>query len=74
MNQYGFIEISVIKNERPYRALLPLGVSWKDAHGALLELTQQVADHIAAIEAQQAAAESQQAEAEQTEPTEPPSA
>jgi hypothetical protein len=57
MNQYGFIEITLIKNERPYRALLPLGTSWKDAHEALLDITQQIEDHIKAAEAAQAEAE-----------------
>lgn len=57
MDQYGFVEITLMKNERPYRALLPLGTSWKDAHEALLDIAQQIEDHIKAAEAAQAKSE-----------------
>lgn len=62
MDQYGFVEVTLIKNERPYRVLLPLGTSWKDAHDALLDIVRQIEDHIQAAEAAQAESEQPQGE------------
>ncbi len=52
MNQFGFVEISIIKNEKLFRAQLPLGVPWTDVREALNEMLKEVEDHIKAIEAQ----------------------
>ncbi len=57
MNQMGFVEISLIKNDLLYRALLPMGVPWSDVHEALLELAVQVADHIEIAKQKQAESE-----------------
>ena len=46
MNQIGFVEISHIKNDLLYRALLPMGVPWTDVHEVLLVLAGQVTDII----------------------------
>lgn len=54
MNQTGFVEISLVKNDLLYRASLPLGVPWSDAREALLELAQQIAEHIELVQQKQA--------------------
>lgn len=53
MNQLGFVEIAIQKNEQVYRAQLPLGIPWSDAADALEELVGQIRDHVKAIEEQQ---------------------
>ena len=57
MNQSGFVEISLVKNDHLYRACLPMGVPWTDVHEALLELAQQVQDHIEFVKQKQAESE-----------------
>jgi hypothetical protein len=57
MNQFGLVEIGIVKNEKPYRILLPLGAPWQDAHDALADMLAQIADHIAAIKEQEAASQ-----------------
>jgi len=55
MNQMGFVEVSLVKNDRLYRVVLPMGVSWLEAKQAVLELADQIASHIAECEAAQLA-------------------
>ena len=55
MNQMGFVEISLVKNDLLYRASLPMGVPWSDAREALLELADQITAHIKEVEDKQAA-------------------
>jgi len=55
MNQAGFVEVSLVKNDKLYRVHLPLGVEWTDAHAALAELNEQIAEHIKQLQEQQAA-------------------
>jgi len=38
MNFYGSLIIEHEKNERKYSLILPIGVSYEDAHAAVLEL------------------------------------
>lgn len=66
MNQFGFIELTIMKNDLPYRVLLPMGTPWKDAQDALIEITQNIAEHIKLAEAAQAEkADKDQQDAEQ---------
>lgn len=53
MNQIGFVEVSHMKNDRLFRALLPMGIPWTEAREALLELSQQIADHVKEAEEQE---------------------
>jgi len=53
MNQYGFVEIAIMKNDHLYRAQLPMNVPWSEVHDALVEMTQNVVDHIALIQEQE---------------------
>lgn len=53
MNQYGFVEITHIKNDKLYRAALPMGVPWSEVHEVLIVMASEVAEHIKVIEEQQ---------------------
>jgi hypothetical protein len=54
MNQLGFVEIAIEKNDRIFRAQLPLGVAWSEAADALEELVGNIREHVRIIEEQQA--------------------
>jgi len=42
MKQTGYVEIELVKNERSYKALLPIGASWEDAYQVLMEMADNV--------------------------------
>lgn len=51
MNQMGFVEISIIRDEKLFRASVPMGIAWSEARDALLEMAEQIARHIDEVEA-----------------------
>lgn len=53
MNQYGLVELIIIKNDLPYRALLPMGSSWMDAKEVLQQMISDIDSHIKKLEEQQ---------------------
>ncbi len=41
-----YVEIPFLKGELLFRAIVPAGITWQDAHKGMEELTLMIADHI----------------------------
>lgn len=67
MNLKGIVEVEVVKNETSYRALLPMGRPWVEAHDALAELAEGILAYSKQLEEQAA----QKQKADLTASTEP---
>jgi hypothetical protein len=52
MNQYGLVELVVIKDQMPYRVLVPMGRPWSEAKEALLEIIADIDAHLKTLEDQ----------------------
>lgn len=63
MKAQGFVEISHIKGDLLFRALLPMGIPWSQAQEALNEMSSQIGEHIKSVEEQERLKQEQEASA-----------
>jgi hypothetical protein len=63
MNAQGFVEVSLVKGELLYRAMLPIGIPWSQAGDALREMAVQIDEHVKTVEEQDRLKKEQEAAA-----------
>lgn len=42
MNQVGFVEVAIVRNELVYRLQVPMGVDWMEVHAAIMDIAGQI--------------------------------
>jgi hypothetical protein len=55
MNQFAYVELPHVKNEKLYRLHVPFGVQWKEVRDAMLEMVVELSKDIEEIDRQEKA-------------------